>query len=554
MREVSGSEVTTQAPSESVMTSTMAPSQSASQYQVRRVGELMRPSFYHMPETPPSELEIHYVGSEEEEEDQEGLEGWYARRVGVHCVNAVHAECVEHYDISGGDPMEHQKWENDPLYMWYVDCSREKEPVMVRMVQALDARLHPVILDSGADVSLLPQKLAGCGYEVEPPTTLRIHDAQGGTMRAQGMRRAQLYFPESGCVIEEDFILSDSSHVLLSLGRLMRNGWKFSSNMPSGGNNNNGKAGGLVSPDGKAVIPVEFQKNSLKVTAEVRSVQKVRTVMVKLCFGWEALNKNEWVFLDNAIPVHVCVDTEFQVLPASEWKYRTTIVHLGGDDWEVIEQSEEVTDEYKMTGLLFATTIITSAHRKKESLEKCFCEVLTPEGGAGPSQPMEMEEEAQEEESLEPFGREEPGVPPELRKQVPKGIIRPEGVAGGHSSMEYEPGMSVTVEGETVSEQSTIYKLREVCVKLGLSPSGGKKKLFLKIFNFLKEGQDDGTTEIAERLSKPTQGVKVRPGCEEPTKAEIEEHMATHLPMKPWCEFCAAAKSKQDHTPTYGKM
>ena len=76
------------------------------------------------------------------------------------------------------------------------------------MVQALDARLHSVVLDSGADVSLLPQGLAECGYEVEPPRTLRVHDAQGGTMRVQGMRRAQLYFADSGCVIEEDFILS----------------------------------------------------------------------------------------------------------------------------------------------------------------------------------------------------------------------------------------------------------------------------------------------------------------------------------------------------------
>ncbi len=78
--------------------------------------------------------------------------------------------------------------------------------------------------------------------------------------------------------------------------------------------------------------------------------------------------------------------------------------------------------------------------------------------------------------------------------------------------------------------------------------------MFLKIFNFLKLSKDEETTEIAERLAKPKQGVKVRPGCEEPTKEEIEEHMATHLPMKPWCEFCAAAKSKQDHAPTYGDV
>ena len=96
VREVAGSEVTAQAPSESTATLTIAPSQSASQYRVRRVGEMMRPSFYHMPVTPPSELEIHYVGSDEEE-DQESLEGWCVRRIGVYCVNVSHAESSEEH-------------------------------------------------------------------------------------------------------------------------------------------------------------------------------------------------------------------------------------------------------------------------------------------------------------------------------------------------------------------------------------------------------------------------------------------------------------------------
>ena len=154
----------------------------------------------------------------------------------------------------------------------------------------------------------------------------------------------------------------------------------------------------------------------------------------------------------------------------------------------------------------------------------------------------------------DPLGNEEPGILAELDVQVPRGLVRPEGNAGGHSRMEYEPGMTLTVEGETISEQSAIQKLKEVCGKLGLSPSGGKKKLSLKIFHFLKDSKEEEATEIAARLSKPKQGVKVRPGCEEPTREEIEEHMATHLPMKPWCEFCLAAKAKQDHTPTFGDV
>ena len=116
VREVAGSEVTTiQARSESAATLTIASSQSASQYRVRRVEELMRPSFYHMPVTPPSELEVHYVGSDVEEEEQEGLEGWYVRRIGVHCVNIGHAESVEWHSMTEEDSgEENQDWMNDP--------------------------------------------------------------------------------------------------------------------------------------------------------------------------------------------------------------------------------------------------------------------------------------------------------------------------------------------------------------------------------------------------------------------------------------------------------
>ena len=42
----------------------------------------------------------------------------------------------------------------------------------------------------------------------------------------------------------------------------------------------------------------------------------------------------------------------------------------------------------------------------------------------------------------EPCENQEPGVPAELDVQVPKGLVRPQGNAGGHASMECEPGVS----------------------------------------------------------------------------------------------------------------
>ena len=129
----------------------------------------------------------------------------------------------------------------------------------------------------------------------------------------------------------------------------------------------------------QAILNYEKASKTWDYNTVLRSVQKVRAVMVKILFDWENMARNQWNSLANGTPVHACQDVEFQELPTKEWKYRTTIAHLGGNDWEVIEASEKVTEEFKVTGLLFATTMITFARRKVESLDQCLCEALNKE-------------------------------------------------------------------------------------------------------------------------------------------------------------------------------
>ena len=192
VREVQASEASTEVPHSTVESVTQ--SQSASQYRIRRVRNI---DFHHIANTPPDGTE-HYELSEVSEEEGD----WFTRRIEVQG-----PEC---YYI--GDESENkQDHESDELYQWYENSLERvqgglgppggleplsqggSEPLNVRMVQ-LDTKQHVVILDSGADVSLLPRRLSDAGVEVSTPTSLRLQDAQGGAMRVEGMRRAVLQF------------------------------------------------------------------------------------------------------------------------------------------------------------------------------------------------------------------------------------------------------------------------------------------------------------------------------------------------------------------------
>ena len=506
--------------------------------------------FHHIANTPPDGTE-HYELSEVSEEEGD----WFTRRIEVQG-----PEC---YYI--GDESENkQDHESDELYQWYENSLERvqgglgppggleplsqggSEPLNVRMVQ-LDTKQHVVILDSGADVSLLPRRLSDAGVEVSTPTSLRLQDAQGGAMRVEGMRRAVLQF--SSCSVTEDFVLSDTNNILLSLGRLLKNGWKFVSvgcKQRQGGETwgEETQAGELVSPDGKARVPVEYQRNSLRLTAEVRGVEQVRAVKVTLAYDFGKVPEKDWSLLPNGTPVHRHFGLEFVKPPTGTWKYRTTIVKVG-NEWEVIEATELLERksdlEDRIPGLLFRSEILTFLHRTPEYLDKCLVEEVAPEEAP-------KEEEKKMEEEPEWFGRER-GAPEELQVPVPKGVVKQQGKAGGHQELELDMGSTIVVNGESLTATSEIEKLREGCRYLGLSVSGSKVKMFRRLCNYLTENRDEDAEEVADRLRKQRPKARTRPGVPEPTEAEIEEHMATHMPMQPWCDFCAAAKSKQDHTP-----
>lgn len=83
-----------------------------------------------------------------------------------------------------------------------------QQKVHVRMVESVEESAW-IVLDSGADVSLLPYRcLVG---QDTPSPNLQLEDAQGNSLAVGGMKQAQVEFEhclndKTGCCISESFV------------------------------------------------------------------------------------------------------------------------------------------------------------------------------------------------------------------------------------------------------------------------------------------------------------------------------------------------------------
>ena len=233
---------------------------------------------------------------------------------------------------------------DDPFYRWLCmdscqvpEAQSDCETFHVRTVEQMSQEeAQWIVLDSGADVSLLPFSHGSAGVDSGTPKS-HLEDAQGQKLRVGGMRQAELEFEhvlerDQGCSVTESFIVSDVTNILLSFGRLLKIGWQFGEacgddqvlieQMDLGP-----CAGVLKRPDEQCKIPVYYRKNSLSILARVHrvagnestedqheaqssSVGAVRGAFVKFDIDPSTL-RNGWQFLEKSNPVHRYEGTHF---------------------------------------------------------------------------------------------------------------------------------------------------------------------------------------------------------------------------------------------------
>ncbi|CAE7930835.1 unnamed protein product, partial [Symbiodinium necroappetens] len=205
-----------------------------------------------------------------------------------------------------------------------------------------------IILDTGADASMVPESLRELGAtapsNVCPP---RLCDAQGNAIPTHSLRQYEFWLRNAegnAYCIREVCVVGRVKVPLLAVGKLFRKGWSLV---------HKGAGLSLEEPYGLHHTPVKFKNNSLAVAGEIRAITEVprtlppRVPRVTLTEEMQGLVGKEGM--------HVLADgTKFHytarashLLDARPWydpnffKARTTLFQSVSGQWLQVENSAD---------------------------------------------------------------------------------------------------------------------------------------------------------------------------------------------------------------------
>ena len=307
---------------------------------------------YHMAE-PEEDSKLFHL-DEGEEDDDDYIVDYFGRvlRIEEFSLCDSDSDCISACEESACDGQQQEG--DDPVMSWWM--SEESAIRAVQKVENVYLEDHlriEVILDSGADVSLLPLHLAPGRATSSKKNNARLQDAQGNKITCAGKQMVSLILfdceGEPVC-IQEEFIIADVVNPLLAVGKLIRAGWEVKTEQ------------GTILTDGESMIPVHFHKNSLATYAFIPELQQehingnmvknssrqsVRTVIQLNSFVKKCLEDGVGWHNAEGIPgiVHFCMKQMGYLDPSPMFSgmyfpYRTTVIK-DGDTWKAIEVSKK---------------------------------------------------------------------------------------------------------------------------------------------------------------------------------------------------------------------
>ena len=177
--------------------------------------------------------------------------------------NGQYAAVCEHFDMTCSD--------DDGLWTCCdaVECFSLHEPNdtfisdfsdahSIRTVGLSDPCDVEVVLDSGADGSVLPLEFGAVGHPDRTFGGSKFIDAQGKPINVKGARIAEVQFGQ--VVFRERFIIAAVTSPLISMGRLLKDGWLLQKY----------QNGSMALVRNSKSIPVHFKRNSLCATGVIR--------------------------------------------------------------------------------------------------------------------------------------------------------------------------------------------------------------------------------------------------------------------------------------------
>ena len=151
----------------------------------------------------------------------------------------------------------------EPCFSVCTDSSQESHE-HVRAIWSSPGTLVEIVLDSGADGSVLPSSFAHVGESDVDSRRSQYVDAQGKPIGVHDVRIAELRF--GSVAFRERFVIANVTAPLISTGRLLKDGWTVCSQ---------GDSTSLSLQKASHEIPLHFKINSLCAYGEIRMVQDV---------------------------------------------------------------------------------------------------------------------------------------------------------------------------------------------------------------------------------------------------------------------------------------
>ena len=410
-----------------------------------------------------------------------------------------------------------------------------------------------ILLDSGADSSVLPLSCGHVGHSVSLDATSRFVDAQGAPLGVSDKRVAELILGDD-VIIKEQFIVAPVTGPIVCLVKLLKAGWEFR------------RVDGVLRlcKDGYS-FPLYYRKNSLYtegVISKVSEVQSsdsassncgaVRAIKLKalasLMPGWNQLTPDVWAIRSNS---PTCVDTTYCPAQTLMWMRTTLVEYTSG--WEVYEFSQPISElqdlEYTVPNRKNVLSMITIAHSYAVPAEFLGFDIEDDYIPSAPTIGLGIDDKADADTPAGGSDVQLPPIPEERPAEIPAAPDGEEPPPSERVIIAPSDG-SVLVEGVRIGEDCTLKVIRTACETLGLSTRGSKRDCMGRLQKFIQ--QQELVAAHAATASMQADGkrhVDVQRKPEEPSPQQVAAHNLVHEPFEPWCELCVQFRARQDKHP-----
>ncbi|CAE7369187.1 unnamed protein product [Symbiodinium sp. CCMP2592] len=424
------------------------------------------------------------------------------------------------------------------------DCEHD-----VRMVseQPMQHEFEQVILDSGADVTVLPLSHGAVGEPNANNTMIR--DAQGNVIPMASYRKNVVFEVEGNegqrLFFRDKVVVAQVKQPLLSVGKLIRDHWSLGDvdgrlQMSKGGNS----------------FPVHMSRNSLAANMKIyRLEEHVRAVVIELSELMESGTEIQgWSLSPDGGPMHVstsssCTVDPSLVFPSQQWPFRTTLLSQGDRRYEVFESGEYWEDRKTLSTERPATkvvTILSAAPVEPRDIGKVIV-----------NEQFRPEYIVPEEAPAHDDGDAWMAAAPERVPDSPPAQV--DGQRGGGAEEQGDPvgpevhlaaGRQATlvVNDVELTEDSSLKVLRRACQFLRVSKNGSKAVLWSRLQSEVADSQLRHSVQAADAvLEAYRREPQTESGTAPPDAETVALHEVTHCPRMPWCNACVASRSREDN-------